>query len=189
MLYIQHKSISWCACIHTAYQYFMMCVYSVCYTYSIIIIFKQLVTQLMSVKNKLMNRSCWLATAVSDGKICKRDVFLSREEKRQDMRGHRLNGVADHSRRQAQYCGKHDWRTLSYGYWGRDDFSCHSSVAVLLERRAEAGQTGGLACLLSELWTSVMHLCTQSLSYFEPVELSEMCSDRLVPVTMRAIVC
>jgi len=32
-----------------------------------------------------------------------------------------------------------------------DDSSCHSSVAVLLERRAEAGQTGSMACLLPEL--------------------------------------
>jgi len=36
----------------------------------IIIIIKQLVTQHMSVKNKLTNRNCGLATAVSDGKIC-----------------------------------------------------------------------------------------------------------------------
>jgi len=36
----------------------------------IIIIIKQLVTRHMSVKNKLTNRSCGLATAVSDGKIC-----------------------------------------------------------------------------------------------------------------------
>jgi len=35
-----------------------------------IIIIKQLVTQHMSVKNKLTNHSCGLATAVSDGKIC-----------------------------------------------------------------------------------------------------------------------
>jgi len=32
-----------------------------------------------------------------------------------------------------------------------DDSSCHSRVDVLLERRAEAGQAGSLACLLSEL--------------------------------------
>jgi len=36
----------------------------------IIIITQQLVTQHISVKNKLTNRSCRLATAVSDGKIC-----------------------------------------------------------------------------------------------------------------------
>jgi len=36
----------------------------------IIIIIEQLVTQHMSVKNKLTNRSCGLATAVSDGKSC-----------------------------------------------------------------------------------------------------------------------
>jgi len=36
----------------------------------IVIIIKQLVTQHMSVKSKLTNRSCGLATAVSDGKIC-----------------------------------------------------------------------------------------------------------------------
>jgi len=36
----------------------------------IIIIIKQLVKQHMSVKNKLTNRSSWLATAVSEGKIC-----------------------------------------------------------------------------------------------------------------------
>jgi len=70
---------------------------------------------------------------------------LSCDEKRQDMRGHRLIGVADYSRRQAQHCRMPDWRTSSDGYWGRDDSSCHSSVAVLLERRAEAGQIG-LAC-------------------------------------------
>jgi len=52
----------------------------------------------MSVKNKLTNRSCGLAMAVSDGKIWYRDVFLSCDEKRQDMRSHRLNGVADYSR-------------------------------------------------------------------------------------------
>jgi len=33
------------------------------------LIVKQLVTQHMSVKNKLTNRSCGLATAVNDGKI------------------------------------------------------------------------------------------------------------------------
>jgi len=66
------------------------------------------------------------------------------------MRGHRLDGVADYCRRQTQHCGKHDWRTSSDGYRGRDDYSCHSSVADLLECRAEAGQTGSLACLLSE---------------------------------------
>jgi len=36
----------------------------------IIFIIKQLLTQHMSVKNKLTNRICRLATAVSDGKIC-----------------------------------------------------------------------------------------------------------------------
>jgi len=51
----------------------------------------------MSVKNKLTNRSCGLTTTVSDGKICLRDVFLSCDEKRQDMRGYRLIGVADYS--------------------------------------------------------------------------------------------
>jgi len=39
-------------------------------------------------------------------------VFLSWDEKRQDMRGHRLIGVADYSRRQAQNCGMPDWRNV-----------------------------------------------------------------------------
>jgi len=66
----------------------------------IMIIIKQLVTQDFSVKNELTNRSCGLATAVSDGKICQRDVFYTCcKEKRQDMRGHQLNGVADYDRR------------------------------------------------------------------------------------------
>jgi len=70
----------------------------------------------MSVKNELTNRSCGLATPVSDGTSCKRDVLSSCEEKRQDTRGHRLIGVADYSRRQAQHCGMPDWRTSSDGY-------------------------------------------------------------------------
>jgi len=41
----------------------------------IIIIINQLVTQLMSVKNKLTNRSCELATAVRDGRYANEMCF------------------------------------------------------------------------------------------------------------------
>jgi len=55
----------------------------------IIIIIKQLVMQQMSVKNKLTNRSCGLATAFSDEKRC---VFKLRH-KRQDMRHDRSSVI------------------------------------------------------------------------------------------------
>jgi len=56
----------------------------------IVIIIKALV-QHMSVKNKLTSRSCGLATAVSDGKICLRDVFLSCDKNWHDTSGSSFN--------------------------------------------------------------------------------------------------
>jgi len=93
------------------------------------------------------------------------------DKKRQDIRGNRLIGVTDYSRRQAQHCGMPDWWTSSDGYWGRDDSTCHGSVAVLLERRAEAGQTGSLACLLWEHWTAVVQRCTQFAHYYPQLKI------------------
>jgi len=100
-------------------------------------------------KINLTNRSYshWLKD------LLKRCVFKLRRKKagHEGLRGHRLIGVADYSRRQAQHYGMPDWRTSSDGYWGRDDSSCHSSVTVLLERRAEAPRLRTLSN--SWIWT------------------------------------
>jgi len=136
------------------------------------------VTQHISVKSKLTNRSCsqWRTDML---KWC---VFKLR---RKEKRGHRLIGVADYFRREAQHCGMPDWWMLSDGYWGRDDSSCHSSIAVLLQCKAEAGLPVVRALNIS---SSTLYSIRSAISSpWSQASTGVMCSDRLVQVTMHAI--
>jgi len=87
------------------------------------------------------------------------------------MRGYRLIGLTDYPDDRRSIA---ESRLANVVRWlsGRDDSSCHSSVAVLLKHRAEVGQTGSLACLLTELLTSVVQLCTYLARLFLICEIT-----------------